>query len=206
MTVVREPILTPVTITELRPTQITVGMREVKDKRLQLRKRKSQKIGKFLGDHMIPVILGPGKLHYVIDHHHLSLALHSEGIKHVLVTVIADLSALDDEAFWVVLEHRGWTHPYDEHGRRRDFSAVPKTLRKMKDDPYRSLAGELRRLGGFAKDTTPFSEFLWADFFRRHIKRQLVDSKFAAAVKQAYKLAKSEETHYLPGWCGPVSG
>ena len=107
MTMVREPILTPVTITDLRPTQITVGMREVKDKRLQLRKRKSQKIGKFLGDHMIPVILGPRGLHYVIDHHHLSLALHSEGIKHVLVTVIADLSALDDEAFWVVLDHRG---------------------------------------------------------------------------------------------------
>src|SRR5262245_51381166 len=188
MTVVREPILTPVTITDLRPTQITVGMREVKDKRVQLRKRKSQKIGKFLGDHMIPVILGPRDLHYVIDHHHLSLALHAEGIKHVLVTVVADLSALDDESFWVVLDHRGWVHPYDEHGRRRDFDAIPKTITKMKDDPYRSLAGELRRLGGFAKDTTPFAEFLWADFLRRRIKRRFVDEKFAAALKQSYKL------------------
>ncbi len=86
MTVVREPI--PHAGDHRRTygqRQITVGMRAVKDKRLQLRKRKSQKIGKFLGDHMIPVILGPGGRHYVIDHHHLSLALHSEGIKHVLV-------------------------------------------------------------------------------------------------------------------------
>jgi hypothetical protein len=39
------------------------------------------------------------------------------------------------------------------------------------DDPFRSLADELRRAGGFAKDTTPFSEFLWTDFLRRRVKR-----------------------------------
>ena len=83
----REPILTPVAIADLRPTQISVGMREVKLKREELRKRKSKKIGKFLGDHMIPVILGPRGRCYVIDHHHLSLALHGEGIANVLVTV-----------------------------------------------------------------------------------------------------------------------
>ncbi len=205
MAVVREPLLTPVTITDLRPTQITVGMREVKQKSADLRKRKPQKIGKFLGAHMIPVILGPCGRHYVIDHHHPSLALHREGIKHVLVTVIADLSALDNEAFWVVLDNRGWTHPYDQHGRRRDFSAIPKSIIGMKDDPFRSLAGELRQVGGFAKDTTPFSEFLWADFQRRRIRRNQVDAKFPAALKEAYKLARSQEAHYLPGWCGPVN-
>jgi hypothetical protein len=42
---------------------------------------------------------------------------------------------------------------------------LPKTVAGLIDDPFRSLAGELRRAGGFAKDTTPFSEFLWADFF-----------------------------------------
>ena len=39
------------------------------------------------------------------------------------------------------------------------------TVAELIDDPFRSLAGELRRAGGFAKDTTPFSEFLWADFY-----------------------------------------
>jgi len=73
----------------------------------------------------------------------------------------------------------------------------------LKDDPFRSLAGELRRAAGFAKDTTPFSEFLWADFFRRRMKRSLVEQKFDAALKDALKLAKSQEAHYLPGWCGP---
>jgi len=96
----REPVLQPVPIESLRPTQITVGMREVEERRKRLRKQKPQKIGSFIGRHMIPVVLGPKKRHYVIDHHHLSLALHKEGLRDVLVTVVLDLSALNPDAFW----------------------------------------------------------------------------------------------------------
>jgi hypothetical protein len=205
MIIVREPILEPVEIRDLRPTQITVGIREVKEKRADLRKRASKQLAKFLGTHMIPVILGPSRRSYIIDHHHLSLALLGEGLTQVLVTVVADLSSLDRAAFWTYLDNRGWTHPYDEKGIRRDFSEIPKTVDKMKDDPYRSLAGELRRAGGFAKDTTPFSEFLWADFLRRRVKRRQIEGDFDAALKAAMKLARSQEAHYLPGWCGPLN-
>jgi hypothetical protein len=72
------------------------------------------------------------------------------------------------------------------------------------DDPFRSLAGELRRAGGFAKDTTPFSEFLWADFLRRRLKGKSVERDFGRAVEQALQLAKSTAANHLPGWCGPV--
>src|SRR5690349_22679404 len=128
---VREPILTPVPIKELRPTQITVGMREVRERRTRIRNHKDKKIGAFLGDHMIPVILGPKKRHYVIDHHHLALSLHTEGVKKVLCTVVADLSALDRDDFWLVLDHHSWVHPYDENGRRRDFSKIPKSIDRL---------------------------------------------------------------------------
>ena len=90
MVAIREPILTPVEITNLRPTQITVGMREVKAKQKRWRELKGEKGSKFLGTHMIPVILGPKKRHYVIDHHHLARALHEEGVEKVMVTVIAN--------------------------------------------------------------------------------------------------------------------
>ena len=200
----RDPTLKPVAITSLRPTQITVGMQEVKEKRKELRKHGPKKIGNFLGDHMIPVILGPKQRHYVIDHHHLALSLHLEGIKNVLVTVVADLSELTRDDFWIVLDHHSWVHPYDENGRRRDFAKIPKAIDKLKDDPFRSVAGELRRAGGFAKDTTPFSEFLWADFLRRRMKIERVTKNFPGALKEALKLAKGKEARYLPGWCGPV--
>ena len=204
---VREPVLHPIAIAALRPTQITVGMREVEAKRrawrAKLEKAGNDKAGEFLGSHAIPVILGPKGHSYVIDHHHLCRALAEEGQDSVLVNVVADLSSLKQGAFWFNLDCRGWTHPFDETGRRRSYDDVPKAVAKLRDDPYRSLAGELRFAGGYAKDTTPFSEFLWADFLRSRIRPKIIAADFDKAVAQALVLAKSAEAGYLPGWCGP---
>ena len=67
----RDPILKPIPILSLRPTQMTVGLREVKEKRKRWREHKSEKKrAELLGKHMIPVVLGPDEHHYVVDHHH----------------------------------------------------------------------------------------------------------------------------------------
>jgi len=105
----------------------------------------------------------------------------------------------------VVLDNRGWMHPFDAEGKRRDYAAIPKAIKDLDDDPFRSLAGELRRAGGYAKDTTPFSEFLWADFLRRRIGRKAVEADFDAALNRALKEAKGDAAGYLPGWCGSVT-
>jgi hypothetical protein len=201
---VREPVLTTVAIVDLRPTQITVGMREVEAKRKRWKEIAGKKGGKFLGGHMIPVVLGPKHRNYVVDHHHLARALHDEGVKEVAVTAVANLSALDRDAFWTVMDNRNWMHPFDADGVRRHYDDIPNSVTGLIDDPFRSLAGELRRAGGFAKDTTPFSEFLWADFLRRRLKRKTVERDFDHAIEQALELAKSTDANYLPGWCGPV--
>jgi hypothetical protein len=201
---VREPVLVTVKITDLRPTQITVGMREVRSKRERWREMGAKKGQEFLGKHMIPVVLGPKHRHYVVDHHHLARALHDEGVKDVAVTVTANLSKLERDEFWSVLDERDWVHPYDTEGIRRDFRRIPKSIADLVDDPFRSLAGALRRAGGFAKDTTPFSEFLWADFLRRRMKRKLVEEDFDRAIDRAVELAKSADANHLPGWCGPL--
>jgi hypothetical protein len=130
--------------------------------------------------------------------------LHEEGVKSVATTVVANLSRLEKDAFWIFLDNRGWMHPFDDKGKRRDYGDIPRSIESLVDDPFRSLAGELRRAGGFAKDTTPFSEFLWADFLRRRIDRKSVDDHFDHALDQALKLAKSHDADFLPGWCGPT--
>jgi hypothetical protein len=202
----REPYVKPVPILSLRPTQMTVGMREVKDKRKRWREHKSAtKRAELLGKHMIPVVVGPDQGNYVVDHHHLARALHDEGVKDILVTVIGDLTMVDREAFWGVMDNKRWAYPYDAKGGRREFKDIPKSVAGLKDDPFRSLAGELRRAGGFAKDTTPFSEFLWADFLRRKIPRKSVQDNFSKAMEKALAFAKSKDAVYLPGWCGPAS-
>src|SRR3982751_2096533 len=125
----REPVLRPVAILSLRPTQMTVGMREVKEKRKRWREHKSKKKqAELLGKHMIPVVLGPDERHYVVEHHHLARALHREGVKDILVTVVADLTMVDRDAFWGVLDNKRWVYPYEANGDCRRFKNVPKTV------------------------------------------------------------------------------
>jgi hypothetical protein len=204
MAIVREPVLTTITIAELHPTQITVGMREVLIKRKRWRETAAKKGAEFLGKHLIPVVLGAKRRHYIIDHHHLARALHDEGVRKVAVTVVIDLSQLDRDEFWTFMDNRNLMHPFDAQGHRRSYRDIPKSVAGLIDDPYRSLSGELRRAGGFAKDTTLFSEFLWAAFLRQRIKRSVVEHDFDRAIAKALQLAKSRDAEYLPGWCGPA--
>src|ERR1700692_2614734 len=105
----REPLIQPIPILSLRPTQMTVGMREVKEKRKRWREQKSKKKqAESLGKHMIPVVRGPDKQYYVVDHHHLARALHDEGVKDILVTVIGDLTMVDRQALWGVMDNKRW--------------------------------------------------------------------------------------------------
>jgi hypothetical protein len=199
---IRDQLIDPVAITDLRPTQITVGYHEVAEKRRRWAELTDDKRAGFLGRHMVPVLKGPKGRLYVTDHHHLVRALQMEGCEKVVVTVIKDLSILDKDAFWIYADNRGWCHPYDATGGRATFADIPRAIADLEDDPFRSLAGSLRRAGGFAKDITPFSEFMWADFLRRRLKRALVETDFSAAVIKGLTLAKSPDAKYLPGWCG----
>jgi hypothetical protein len=196
----RQPLLDLVAIGTLRPTQVTIGMGEVEEKRRRWRGVKDKK--DFLARHVIPVLLGTNRRPYVLDHHHLARALLAEGVAEVTVRTWADLSHLSKTAFWNYLDNRSWCHPYDYRGKRVGFGQIPRRIADLSDDPFRSLSGETRRRGGFAKVATPFSEFIWADFLRRRIKRQLVESDFEAAVIEALGLVRSREAAYLPGWCG----
>ena len=96
---VREPVLNPIPIKTLRPTQITMGFREVAEKRRQWREQSEDKGSEFLGKHMAPVVWGPGDPHFVIDHHHLCRALAEEGVSDILVNVVADLRSLKKSEF-----------------------------------------------------------------------------------------------------------
>lgn len=200
------PALQPTEIASLRPTQMTVGLREVDRKRAQWRKRAGSDRPDFLGHHMIPAIIGPKAAPYVIDHHHLVRALHEEGVSHVLISIVADLSHLKKSVFWTFMDNRNWLHPFDATGSRQPYDRLPRKISAMKDDPYRSLAGEVRRAGGYAKDATPYSEFLWADFLRRRIDEKLIEHHFESAVTKAIALGASRRAAYLPGWCGRADG
>lgn len=199
----RDPILSPVPIHSLRPTQLTVGLIEVEAKRREWDKL-GEKKGEYLGQHMMPVVLGPKGRPYVIDHHHLARALHEEGQKRVLIQPVANLQSLSQEHFWRFLDNKGLVHPFDEHGKRQPYDAIPKKIRHLRDDPFRSLAGAVRTAGGYAKETTPFMEFIWADYFRRCFRARDIRNHWKRTVQEAVALARQQDAHFMPGWCGPA--
>ncbi|HVT35814.1 MAG TPA: ParB-like protein [Nevskiaceae bacterium] len=190
-------------VEHLRPTQITVGMLEVHDKRQHLRELGHHQRREFLREHAIPAVLGPNEKLYLTDHHHLGRALVDENIEHGFFLIEADLSALTDHAaFWLEMNARQWAHPVDPQGRRHDCTAIPHHLAELVDDPYRSLAGYVRNAGGYCKTQAAFAEFQWADFFRRHVTIGAGHAAFAAAVAQALALARSPLAQHLPGYGG----
>lgn len=189
-------------LNDLHPTQITVGKAEVALKRKSWEGLGKKERSAMLESHWFPTILGPNEQHYIVDHHHFGLALLEEGVKNVWLMVLKDLSWLEQRVFWNVMNHHQWVHPYDADGVSRDFNVIPPHIEKLQDDPYRSLAGEVRCAGGYAKDATPFSEFLWADFFRTRISVDRIENEFHKALAKGIKLARTQEARYLPGWSG----
>ena len=189
-------------LADLMPTQGAIGYVEVDQKRAEWQLLSKKLRQALIAQHWFPSVLGPEGRYYIVDHHHLGMALHEERQETVQLTVLKDMSWLDLKTFWRVMEFHQWAHPYDENGRRIAFSQLPRRVFELKDDPYRSLAGLARKTGAFAKDITPFSEFLWADYFRPRIKKQNVQQSMDAAVAYALELAKHPEASYLPGWVG----
>lgn len=189
-------------IDALRPTQMTVGYAEVQQKRQLWKGMKKAERDRFLSHHWFPAVEGPKNDLYIVDHHHLGRALLEEGVKDCQVVLLKNLDQLDRPEFWVVMDHHQWVHPYDAKGKRQDVSKLPNSLKGLVDDPYRSLAGEVRRAGGFPKDATPFAEFLWADFFRHRVPLKRLQADPAAALARALVLCHSPAAAHLPGWSG----
>jgi len=186
----------------LCPTQITVGMIEVRDKQQQLAALESAEQEELLRAHPMPAVVGPrGKL-YITDHHHLGRAAVEAGVGRVFCEIEVDFSAHDPPGFWKEMEESSWVHPLDENGVRHIYSRLPARLAQMVDDAYRSLAAYVRNAGGYDKTGKAYAEFVWADFFRRNVAVEIVTGDFGAAVRAALPLAKSHRAKSLPGFKG----
>jgi hypothetical protein len=194
-----------VEIHRLRPTQVTVGLIEVHDKRAKLEALRKHEQKEFLFAHAIPAVWGPdGKL-YITDHHHLGRAASEAGIDTGFFWIEDDFSKAPIAQFWPKMSAAGWAHPIDQNGNGCPFEKIPDHLEKLLDDPYRSLAGYVRDAGGFDKTATAFAEFQWADFFRPRLTIGPTRADFLASVAKAVKLAASPEAAKLPGFRGKTT-
>ena len=74
----------------------------------------------------------------------------------------------------------------------------------MTDDPYRSLAWLVREAGGYKQLDTPFQEFAWTEYLRKHM---VIGGKpnWKKLTEGGVKLARAEAARGLPGWIGSAA-
>lgn len=156
----------------------------------------------------LSVVLGPERQPYLHDGHHYAVALCRMGIERAGMVIVDDLSHLNQDAFWLAMAQRYWVRPIDGMGIHRPIEHLPANVLAMQDDPFRSLAGAVRRLGGYVKTDMPYADFVWADFLRSHIARTDLDGDFEAALNRSMQLAaEGKDVRHLPGWQGsPETG
>ena len=187
-------------IHSMHPTQITVGMIEVRDKYNELCALKPDLQRDYLAARPMPAVRGPDDSFYLTDHHHLARAAWQAGIEHAFVVTEADWSALLVAAFWERMLHVHWAHPIDEHGERQSTQDIPGHVKGLRNDDYRSLAQYVREAGGFQKTPTPYEEFVWANWFRSRVVIPSTRAGFLQAVQDALRLARSRAARELPGY------
>jgi len=182
-------------ILNLKPTQFAVGMDEVEHRLKNMARMLPKKLHSFVRSHEIPVVRGPDGL-YLTDRHHLVRACWELGMDHVYVTIKADLRKLKLPTFWKKMQQENWTYLVDQFGAGyHSPEDLPRNIKCMADNRWRSLAWKVRIKGGFDKSTEPFAEFRWAEYFRHCRKYLQVDD-----VKQALMLAQSPMAKNLPGY------
>ena len=138
-------------ITDMRPTQLTLGLAEVEERAKKIAAMTPAEREAHLAHKAVPHVLGPGKKVYIVDHHHLARALWSLKIPEaVLGDRVADWSSLEPKAFWRMMESKGYCWPIDAEGNRRPYAAIPASIGDLTDNVWRTLA---RRVRGAASST-----------------------------------------------------
>lgn len=187
-------------VDELRPTQLAVGMQEVRQKATVLAGLSPKKLDDFLAENAFAIVKGPGGDSFIIDRHHLACALHEIGVRAVYSYVLRDYSYMSTDQFWAKLAKNEWVRPIDEYGRPHPYGDIPCHVYDLGNDVYRSLAGALLKSGDVIKTRVPYAEFAWADFLREKVPRLIVESDMPRAVSIARPAVHSEAAAHLPGY------
>lgn len=193
-----------VKVLKLKPTQFAVGMLEVDEKIAQVREYSKKELKAYVDEHPVPVVASPEGDLFVVDRHHfLSVCYHLD-IKKVNVDIVEDFrgKSMSYGDFWRWMFKSRNAYPYCQFGEGpRPALYLPKDVRGLADDPYRSLAWFVRKAGGFENSDKNFAEFKWANFFR---EKRLLDERGLRGMKEAMveavKLAQSKAAKKLPGY------
>ncbi len=187
---------------DLRPTQFVLGMREVEAKKKIMKELTKKGLKEYQRARIIPIILGPGKEPFLIDHHHYARACWELGIHDFKFKILKDKSDLHQTKFWNYMTAHKLVHLYDQFGLGPHTPySLPVDIRCLGDDPFRSLVWELIFHGHITKVNEPFAEFAWTAYLRFNLRSSLHSkSDFRKVLKECAKLVRRKDAAHLPGY------
>lgn len=197
-----------VRVADLHPTQMCVGLAEVRSRQQDFSPETPEERRAYLASKPVPLVLGGGGRTWMVDRHHRLRGLVELDPEATAFGYVA--LQLADAPPGQVLEElfqRGWLYLYDGRGvGPLPPSSLPERLLGLQDDPYRSLVWKLKREKRIAPNPLiPFHEFRWGAWLRKRPLPPFSSDRLEPALPRARALVLSPAASHLAGWMGAAA-
>jgi len=195
--------LLEVPLQALQPTQLCVGMAEIRSRQLDFAADDAKQRRRYLKRKPTPLVRSAsGELWMVDRHHRLRALLELDPDATAFGYVVLQLEVSERHAVLEQLHQRGWLYLYDGRGLGPLHpTALPSSLSGTQDDPYRSLVWKLKREGLVAAaPLIPFHEFRWGAWLRSRNLPPFSSERLDPALPAARALVRSQAASHLAGW------
>ena len=195
--------LLEVPLQALQPTQLCVGMAEIRSRQLDFAADDAKQRRRYLKRKPTPLVRSAsGELWMVDRHHRLRALLELDPNATAFGYVVLQLEVSERHAVLEQLHQRGWLYLYDGRGLGPLHpTALPSSLSGTQDDPYRSLVWKLKREGLVAAaPLIPFHEFRWGAWLRSRNLPPFSSQRLDPALPAARALVRSQAASHLAGW------
>jgi hypothetical protein len=195
--------LLEVPLQALQPTQLCVGMAEIRSRQLDFAADDAKERRRYLKRKPTPLVRSAsGELWMVDRHHRLRALLELDPSATAFGYVVLQLEVSERHAVLEQLYQRGWLYLYDGRGLGPLHpTALPSSLSGTQDDPYRSLVWKLKGEGLVAAaPLIPFHEFRWGAWLRSRNLPPFSSDRLDPALPAARALVRSQAASHLAGW------
>ncbi|MFZ4565869.1 MAG: ParB-like protein [Prochlorococcaceae cyanobacterium] len=201
--------LLKVPVAALRPTQLCVGLAEVRQRHHDFADDSADERRRYLRRKPVPLVRAADGLLWMVDRHHrLRALLDLDPDASAWGYPVLEVPAGGPEVVLPLLARRGWLYLHDGRGRGPLApTSLPAGLGQLQDDPYRSLVWKLKQEGVIAAaPLIPFHEFRWGAWLRRRSLPPFQSHCLEPALPAARTYARSTAASVLAGWRGSPSG
>ncbi|MEB3331612.1 MAG: ParB-like protein [Synechococcaceae cyanobacterium] len=194
-----------VAVADLQPTQLCVGLAEVRSRQVDFSDETAEQRLNYLRTKPVPLVRSAaGRLWMVDRHHRLRALVELDPAAEAFGYVVLEVPSADRDTVLDELHGRGWLYLHDGRGLGPLHpTALPEHLSGLQDDPYRSLVWKLKKEGMIdPAPLIPFHEFRWGAWLRQRTLPPFSSSRLEPALPAARSLVRSAAASHLAGWKG----